>query len=729
MRIPLLQYTLTQLFDRQVSGLLTAAAYDELGGVAGSIAGRAEELFGELTPDQQVAARRLFGRLVTLGEGVERHPPPGRARRAGRRPGDTAGDRPLRTRPAARLRPRSSVAGAHRRGRPRGADTWVASAARLARRRPRRPARAPPPHPRRQAAWDERDRDPAELYRGARLVGAEPLLTRRETVTLTPAESAFLTASVEQRNAEADAERRRVQRLRRLVAATAVVAVFMLVAGVAALWQWGRADDQAARAEASAQEALDNATEAARNAADAEANAAAADENADAADANAALAERRAAQAEASQIEAEAAQLEADLERMRAVALANASEDPTVSALLAVEAYRLDPSFDGLDTLHRVLTEIPGFHGTIGSGAYIDSVLLDDRTLAAATDTEIEIWDVADQELLGSIDHATTVGRTVIAPAGEQRVAALDASRTATTIYDVADGAAVATFQHRSGVNDIGVSPDGGSVAAALGSGAVEIWSLADETLVATIEADPAGVSFIAWHPDGRRVAAATLSGRLQLWDTTTAELVWATEPPVEAGIVNQLRPYLLSISPGGERVAALLGSVNGQMHTIDVATGQPVSPSFNAVSPDSPPTTPSGPTSTRSWPRGGTQPSGSTSRPVAPRRSWTSTADRSGRDVRPGGRPVRGRRRRAHRAVGHRRIGAPASGRDVSARPTSPSSSPAAAGASSRRSWPTARRCSSRSSTCRIHSRCTDTTCRPIRRRGRSPTTSRERW
>ncbi len=69
--LPLLQYALTELYERRKKNTLTLAAYRESGGVLGALARRAEELFSELEPDQQQAAQQIFLRLVTLGEGTE----------------------------------------------------------------------------------------------------------------------------------------------------------------------------------------------------------------------------------------------------------------------------------------------------------------------------------------------------------------------------------------------------------------------------------------------------------------------------------------------------------------------------------------------------------------------------------------------------------------------------------------------------------------------------------
>ncbi len=67
--LPLLQYALTELFERRSGSTLTLEAYQEIGGVLGALGRRAEELYAGLSAEGQEAARQLFLRLVTLGEG------------------------------------------------------------------------------------------------------------------------------------------------------------------------------------------------------------------------------------------------------------------------------------------------------------------------------------------------------------------------------------------------------------------------------------------------------------------------------------------------------------------------------------------------------------------------------------------------------------------------------------------------------------------------------------
>ena len=68
--LPLVQYALTELYDRRHDGRLTLEAYREIGGVVGALAASAEHLYATRQPAGRKAVRQLFLRLVTLGEGT-----------------------------------------------------------------------------------------------------------------------------------------------------------------------------------------------------------------------------------------------------------------------------------------------------------------------------------------------------------------------------------------------------------------------------------------------------------------------------------------------------------------------------------------------------------------------------------------------------------------------------------------------------------------------------------
>jgi hypothetical protein len=80
--LPLLQFALREMWGRQRGGQITRNSYDDIGGVEGALAMRAEAIFGRLTgfdpaaqrmerPEVERDFRLLFTRLVGLGEGQE----------------------------------------------------------------------------------------------------------------------------------------------------------------------------------------------------------------------------------------------------------------------------------------------------------------------------------------------------------------------------------------------------------------------------------------------------------------------------------------------------------------------------------------------------------------------------------------------------------------------------------------------------------------------------------
>lgn len=64
--LPLLEYTLTPLFERREGFLLTSAAYMASGGVLGALSHRANQVYQELDAAGQRAAQQLFLRLVRI---------------------------------------------------------------------------------------------------------------------------------------------------------------------------------------------------------------------------------------------------------------------------------------------------------------------------------------------------------------------------------------------------------------------------------------------------------------------------------------------------------------------------------------------------------------------------------------------------------------------------------------------------------------------------------------
>lgn len=210
--LPLVQHALAETWRRRRGMTLSLTGYEEAGGVEHAIARTAETVYNDLTEDQQTAAKRIFLRLIALGEGTE-----DTKRRAAREDLD---DDVLDRLAAARLVSlgEHDVELSHEaliRSWPRLRD-WIAED-RAALRVHHQLTEA-------AAAWD--GTDPDVLYRGVRLAQARDL----DPGSLTSREREFLDAAAELERSAQAAARRGARRLKVLVAVLAVVVVVMGVA-------------------------------------------------------------------------------------------------------------------------------------------------------------------------------------------------------------------------------------------------------------------------------------------------------------------------------------------------------------------------------------------------------------------------------------------------------------------------------------------------------------------
>jgi hypothetical protein len=70
-RLPLVEFALTEIWQRREGRRLTNRAYNEIRGVTGALARRAEAEFARLDPEEQTGTQRLFSRLVRVARPEE----------------------------------------------------------------------------------------------------------------------------------------------------------------------------------------------------------------------------------------------------------------------------------------------------------------------------------------------------------------------------------------------------------------------------------------------------------------------------------------------------------------------------------------------------------------------------------------------------------------------------------------------------------------------------------
>ena len=468
--LPLLQYMMTELFDHRVGDYLKHQAYLDLGGLRGVIAQRAETLYGELDEAGRDAARLVFGRLVTLGEGVA--DTRRRARRAEvettRDPATSLASGEVIDRfgggrllvfdrdPATR---EPTVEIAHEallEAWPRLRE-WIDEDREVLRTVSQISAAA--------VGWQRSGNDDGDLLRGARLSAAldfEATFADR----LTAEEGEFVVASRVAFEREQGRQRRQNRRLRTMLVGTALLLVGALLAGGLALQQRSRARDTA--------------------------------------------------------FDAQTGRLIAESAR-----LIDSNTPPAL--LLALEAMRRDPSVATLGALERVFAGAPhAWMGMLGAGFVNDLAFLPNGNIVAVSGLGLSVWSVDERRQL----WLNPDGYTAVAASPNGDLVAAGGADGNWHVFDAASGALVSegVGLAKQELSRAAFDPTGTLLALGAKSGAVVVEDLTSgqalDVAFPGLGADMV-VTSLAFDEDGTRLAAAT--GREQparLWDLATGAQV-----------------------------------------------------------------------------------------------------------------------------------------------------------------------------------------------------------
>jgi WD40 repeat protein/transcriptional regulator with XRE-family HTH domain len=505
--LPLLQYALTELFELgSVSGwregrTLTLAAYQKSDGVTGALARRAEELYASLDQAAQEAARQLFRRLVTLGEGTE-----DTRRRVLRAELETL--EVVQTSSPETSRVLDTVIDQCGRYRlltfdhdplTRGPTVEVAHEALLREwsrlRRWLENSRADVRMQRLLAAataeWDRAERESSYLLRGTRLVQFEDWETE-SIVALTQDEHAYLKASQTDRQAQQARERRARNVLRVLQGFVGVAAVVALVLALFAF-----------DARSTAQQERDNA-------------------------------QREAAVNHSLVLAANAQQAQdtGEVDLALALALEAVSIDqPLPEAKRTLSAIALGPGTRAVFKVHSNAVKGVAFSPDGKTALSASCGKLDSD--GACVQGELILWDVSAAEPgteLGRFEgHTGWVNSVVFSPDGKT---ILSGSGDGTLIlWSVDTGDVIRRFEgHTGGVNNVALSPDtpegAGGQTALSGSddSTLILWDVSTGEQIRRFAGHTDRVTRVACSPDGQTALSGSDAGDLILWNLATGE-------------------------------------------------------------------------------------------------------------------------------------------------------------------------------------------------------------
>ncbi|MCI0714386.1 MAG: WD40 repeat domain-containing protein, partial [Chloroflexi bacterium] len=534
--LPLLQYALTELFEKRQNNMMTLASYREIEGALGALARRADTLYQSLDTDTQHMVKQLFLRLVTLGEGTE-----DTRRRVTltelnelstsgvelSEVIDLFGKHRLLTFDRDPINRIPTIEVAHEALLRKWATLrqWLDDSREDLRMQQRLAGRA--------VEWFDAGRDPSFLLRGTQLDQTRRWSEETELI-LTLTEKTFLEASVAEHEArlakeraqqerEARLEQRNRQRLRWFAGVMGIMAVIGLLLALFAYSQQQTAQQQRDRAERRADE-----VQSLRLASDAR-------QALDNRDPDLALALAY----EAIQIEEPPQQVQrlfsqiATSNRTRRVLKPDDGNTVWRVVVTPDERYLIasigsPPNLPGIEKTigmwdletGELVREFQG-HTELALGLAVspDGQFL----LSSSYDNTLRIWDIETGEQLRQFDMEAGegLGRVAISPDGTTF-----AAKSEDGTIRVRDWETGEVLQEMQGsvnfgfVVNITYSPDGTSLLAGSNEDGLEWWDLTTSELLATLDdEDTARVDALAFMPDGKQALVSVETGEILLWD------------------------------------------------------------------------------------------------------------------------------------------------------------------------------------------------------------------
>jgi WD40 repeat protein len=589
--LPLLQHAMAELFEKRERRTLTLKGYHEIGGVLGALGRTAEAIYDGLDEAGKAAARQLFLRLVTLGEGTEDTRRRvlaaeiealfGKEQASVGKVLDAYGKARLLTFDRDPLTRGATVEVAHEAllrewGR---LGEWL-DESRADVRLQRQLAAA-------SAEWQAGGNDPSFLFTGSRL-GQFAGWAASTTLALTPDERAFLEAGIAERDRLEQEEQVRAQRelesaqklaeeqsrraeeqaqaagrLRRrayLLAGALVLAV--LLAG-AAVFLGDRASRSAA---AEHQSALT------------------AQRNEDEAQLNAAAAQNAQATAQAERDRADEGAQTAFSRELAVQSRLNLDQDTERSVLLALQGYETSHTKEALDALRlavnssRVMLTVQASPGQVWDVAFSP----DGTHIASAGvgDNMVKVWEAATgKEALSLIGHTDALIALDYSPDGA-RLASGSFDGTV-RLWDTATGAERLKISTGRLVSALQFGPDGSwLVTTSWDESQVRFWDTHTGQELFTLSSPdwlgddpPWRTQGIALSPDGTRLALSLDrdgAGRYEIWDLTARQREFILQAGGDAS-----GHRMMDFSPDGTKLAiSRAGDATNTASVWDVATG-----------------------------------------------------------------------------------------------------------------------------------------------------------
>jgi WD40 repeat protein len=175
----------------------------------------------------------------------------------------------------------------------------------------------------------------------------------------------------------------------------------------------------------------------------------------------------------------------------------------------------------------------------------------DGQTLASSSDDNtIKLWNVATgKEILTLQGHQNFVRSVSFSPDGQTLATGSDDNTI--KLWNVATGKEILTLQgHQKSVYSVSFSPDGRTLATGSGDNTIKLWNPEAGKEISTLQGHQASVNSVSFSPDDKTLATSAWDSKIKLWNVAMGKEIRTLQ-----GHQNFVRS--VSFSPDGRTLAS----------------------------------------------------------------------------------------------------------------------------------------------------------------------------